>query len=190
MGSDISDFQLRDEMKRKYEYQFLQVYLSEYDSSGFDADEAKIVKKIPLDAIVDIIIYCSQGRRNIAMNYLKTTQEFVRKCLSFLVPACPNNLKRQSYLTRCIVVQIWSLSFIIQKCIIEHNLEKAKEETANTDLLHEILVRMNEEELLESAQLVANTPRRHFALINSEIFFLKKKKQRYNATYCNMKASL
>ena len=84
MGSDISDFQLRDEMKRKYEYQFLQVYLSEYDSSGFDADEAKIVKKIPLDAIVDIIIYCSQGRRNLAMNYLKTTQEFVRKCLSFL----------------------------------------------------------------------------------------------------------
>ena len=31
MGSDISDFQLRDEMKRKYEYQFLQVYLSEYE---------------------------------------------------------------------------------------------------------------------------------------------------------------
>ena len=74
-------------------------------------------RKVTLDMVIDMIVYSSRGDKELAIRGLKTSKDFVERCLNFL--------QHHSHFPRHysfkILIEIWTTGFLATK--IFHELE-------------------------------------------------------------------
>ena len=186
MASRSFNIEIRDELKKMSEFEFIRIFLHKIDASNMDGDEVNLVKKISIDSIIDCIVICSKNDTHIAKTYLKKSKEFVSNCIFFLYPSFPNNFSKRCYLTKNLLMQIWSLGFIVNQCIEFHDLKEAKTERSSFDLLQDVLVIMNEDRLLQIADDIPASGSRRISIILKKINEIKMKKFEYDAKFKNL----
>ena len=180
------DFKIRDELLKTPEYDSLSKKLSLIDSSGIVADRAKEVKNVSIHMIIDIMVFCAEKDIRLAMNFLRITHEFVQKCLLFLRESFPSNEQRCAFWTKYFLKEVWSYGFVLKSLRHQFKDKLPIIDRHPTDILRDVIVKMNEENLLAIAGNVGDYGRRNYVIIRREIMYYEKKKDKYNIQYRNL----
>ena len=83
MASRSFNIEIRDELKKMSEFEFIRIFLHKIDASNMDGDEVNLVKKISIDSIIDCIVICSKNDTHIAKTYLKKAKNLCPIVFSF-----------------------------------------------------------------------------------------------------------
>ena len=173
---------MRDELKKMQEFKDLDADFSTISCPFSELEKLKALGKVPMDVIIDIIIYCSKGDKDLAIRSLRTSKQFVDRCLNFL-----QGSDFPHFYAYDLFVQIWLMGFIATECVLEYDSNKARMVPPTHEVLEDVLVMLNETELLYIAAEVTHSTSLKLAWIETMTNQFREKKLVFNKEFKKLK---